>query len=223
MWRIPLGIALALLTVIAWWRRHRETASLRRCAQTRRLRFARYDVLDVHRRYFGRVLMRVGHSPRSRNLLHGTLEQGAWLGFVDSLEVGFGADRIPLCRCIAAVEMPVGVEAVWVPTDAAGGADLLRTAMGYLKYTPAGNGRGDRAHTLWVRRPSAAESAAVRSLSEAIAAYPAHWTWEAGEDVLLAARLMRPGEAESDALGAMLDAVAVVASRLIRVEVRSQQ
>lgn len=179
--------------------------------------------------------MRVGHSRRAWNTFFGMHEQGVWVAFFDCCDVGFGGDRVGIRRCIAAMEMPTGVEAVCVPVEAVSrGPNLLQTAIDYLSFVPVssgaglgrdaspvaaeGSGRKLRTHQLYVRRPSAANSPLVRQLMETIAGYSADCVWELGENVVLVGREVPRAEPTCSVVAVLLDAVAAVAGELTAVQ-----
>jgi hypothetical protein len=131
------GIPVAVVAAW-WWRREAvRTARLRRCAQERRLRFSRHDILDVHQRYGALALMRLGHSRRAWDTFFGMHEHGVWLGFFDCCDLGFAADRFAIRRCVATLEIHTGVEAVCLPAAAAvREPSFFRTAVDYLGFRP---------------------------------------------------------------------------------------
>jgi len=132
-----LAAGIPVAVVAAWWWRREavRTARLRRCAQERRLRFSRHDILDVHQRYGALALMRLGHSRRAWDTFFGMHEHGVWLGFFDCCDLGFAADRFAIRRCVATLEIHTGVEAVCLPAAIAlREPSFFRTAVDYLGF-----------------------------------------------------------------------------------------
>ncbi len=134
---LAAGIPVAVIAAW-WWRREADrTARLRRCAQERRLRFSRHDILDVHQRYGALALMRLGHSRRAWDTFFGMHEHGVWLGFFDCCDLGFAADRLAIRRCVATLETHTGLEAVCLPAAVAlREPSFFRTAIDYLGFRP---------------------------------------------------------------------------------------
>jgi hypothetical protein len=225
---LAFGVPVAVLAAWWWRRERRRTARLRACAQKRQLRFSRQDILDVYRRYGGLALMRVGHSRRAWNTFVGMHGNGVWAGFFDCCDVGFGADRVGIHRCVAAMELSTGIEAVCLPAEMESReSSQLRTAIDYLSFAPvpvegacdtnpgAAHAQGNsRSHVLYVRRPSAATTGVVKRLIESVARYPKGWAWELGDNAILATCPVSRGDSDCEILSRMLDAVAEVTTEL---------
>jgi len=219
MFYIPFLLALALLGALWYWRERERLRPIRRWALQREMRFARHDLLQVHRRFHSLVLMRLGHGHRTAGCVFGLHRLGLWVGFFDQLDLGLGADRVELRRCIAAIEMPTGVELVAVPVPLARThAGPLRTPLEYLGFEPLHDPQGAGRHVLYARRASVAHHPAARALLAAAREYPAEWIWEASEDVIMAACGLPHGPDDSAALIALLEAVAAAAERVERAQ-----
>ncbi len=217
---LPFAIVAVFLVAYGWWRQERRASRLRDGARERRLQFSRHDYLDAHRRYRGLALMGVGHSRRAWNTFFGTHEARPWVGFCEQCDIGFGGDRVAFRRCIAAIELPLGVEALCLPGRMEKEEPaVLRTPMGCMSFVPAtpeaAAGQGAGSHRLYVRRPSAASAPATTRLLEVIRRFPADWVWEAGESVLMVASSATPSEQNDRILLSLLDAVAAAADELV--------
>ncbi|MBN1491236.1 MAG: hypothetical protein JXA69_15090 [Phycisphaerae bacterium] len=208
---VPLTVAVVGLLAY-WWRCDRDrVAWFQRCAQERNLRFSRHDLLDVPWRYGHCALLRIGHSIRVSNMVCGSHEAGLWVGFHQDCDVGLGAGRVGLRRCVALLETPNNVEAVCVPADATFRRAMpVDVSLGSLSFRSVTT-QDEHTHALYARRHSAAQAARMGRLLEAVKGYPADWTWEVRTDVILAASLAAPRE---EKLAMLLDAVADVSRRL---------
>lgn len=217
-------LALPVVALAIWRVRKRQvrTARLRDCARERGLRFNRADILDLAARYADTVLLQVGHSRRAWNTLCGMRDRRAWVGFLAQCDLGQGADRLRLQRCMAVLEVPTGIEAVLLPVSSDEEHGFVRTPLGFLGFLPAPaySPAADPSHALFVRRPSLGDDPRTKRLAMAIRRYPREWTWEAGESLLLVASPHRSESREDRILGAMLDAVADVAANVFAADAR---